>query len=54
MARYVDVPCGNAIQLVLDGSISTPGVLALYSKEICVLIREILEADGLGLVEKVR
>lgn len=53
MARYVGVPCGIAVQLVLDGRISTPGVLAPYSKEICDPIREILEAEGLGLVEKV-
>ena len=53
MALYVGVPCGIAVQLVLDGKISTPGVLAPYSKEICDPIREVLEAQGLGLVEKV-
>ncbi|EJF61964.1 saccharopine dehydrogenase [Dichomitus squalens] len=53
MALYVGVPCGIAVQLVLDGKINTPGVLAPYSKEICDPIREILEAQGMGLVEKV-
>ena len=43
----------EAVQLVLDGKISTPGVLAPYSKEICDPIREILEAQGMGLVERV-
>ena len=49
MALYVGVPCGIAVQLVLDGKISTPGVLAPYSKEICDPIREILEALHLGV-----
>ena len=53
MALYVGVPCGIALQLVLDGNISTPGVLAPYSKEICDPIREILEAQGMGLTERV-
>ena len=53
MALYVGVPCGIAVQLVLDGKLSTPGVLAPYSKEICDPIREILEQQGMGLVEKV-
>ena len=55
MARYVGVPCGIAVQLVLDGAgaFSTPGILAPYSKEICDPIREILEQEGMGLVEKV-
>ena len=53
MALYVGVPCGIAVQLVLDGKINTPGVLAPYSKEICDPIREILEQEGVGLVERV-
>ncbi|RDX42415.1 saccharopine dehydrogenase [Lentinus brumalis] len=53
MALYVGVPCGIAVQLVLDGKLNTPGVLAPYSKEICDPIREILESHGMGLVEKV-
>ena len=28
MALYVGVPCGIAVQLALDGKLSTPGVLA--------------------------
>ena len=51
MALYVGVPGGIAVQLELDGKLSTPGVLAPYSMEICDPIRE--EAQGKGLAEKV-
>lgn len=53
MALTVGLPCGIATQLVLDGVINTPGVLAPYTKEICESIRAILEHEGLGLVERV-
>ena len=53
MATTVGVPCGIAVQLVLDNVIDTPGILAPYTKEICDPIREILESEGLGLTEKV-
>ncbi|KAI6104579.1 Saccharopine dehydrogenase-domain-containing protein [Pisolithus croceorrhizus] len=53
MAVTVGVPCGIATQLVLDGVINTPGVLAPYTKEICEPIRAVLESEGLGLVERV-
>ena len=53
MALTVGTPCGIAAQLVLDGVLSSPGVHAPYTKEICDPIRNILEAEGLGLVEKV-
>ena len=53
MALTVGLPCGVATQLVLDGVIATKGVIAPYTKEICDPIREILEKEGLGLVEKV-
>jgi len=53
MALTVGLPCGIASQLVLDGVLKTPGVHAPYSKEICDPIRNILEKEGLGLVEKV-
>lgn len=53
MATTVGVPCGIAIQLVLDNVINTPGILAPYTKEICDPIREILEGEGLGLIEKI-
>lgn len=53
MATTVGLPCGIATQLVLDGVINTPGVLAPYTKEICDPIREVLESEGWGLVERV-
>jgi saccharopine dehydrogenase-like NADP-dependent oxidoreductase len=53
MALTVGVPCGIATQLVLDGVISATGVQAPYTKEICDPIRERVEAEGLGLVERV-
>ncbi|OSD05658.1 saccharopine dehydrogenase [Trametes coccinea BRFM310] len=53
MARYVGVPCGIAAQMVLDGLFKKPGIFAPHSKEICDPIRETLEANGMGLIEKV-
>jgi len=53
MARTVGVPCGIATQLVLDGIISTPGVLVPYTKEICDPLREGLEKEGIAMVERV-
>ncbi|KAJ6618235.1 saccharopine dehydrogenase [Mycena sp. CBHHK59/15] len=53
MALTVGLPCGIATQLVLDGVLSTPGVHAPYTKEICDPIREKLESEGLGLTERV-
>ncbi|KAI6023488.1 Spermine/spermidine synthase-domain-containing protein [Pisolithus marmoratus] len=44
MAVTVGVPCGIATQLVLDGVINTPGVLAPYTKEICEPIRALWRA----------
>lgn len=54
MALTVGMPCGIATQLILDGALKlAPGIHAPYSKEICDPIRLALEAEGLGLVEKV-
>lgn len=53
MARLVGVPCGIATQLVLDGVINQTGIVVPYSKEICDPIRELLEVEGIGMVEKV-
>lgn len=52
MALTVGVPCGIATQLVLDGVLSEPGVHAPYSKKFCDPLREQLEKEGLGLIEK--
>ncbi len=52
MALTVGLPCGIATQLVLDGALKEPGVHAPYTPEVCDLLRKVLEAEGLGLVEK--
>ncbi|KIM26031.1 hypothetical protein M408DRAFT_73440 [Serendipita vermifera MAFF 305830] len=51
MAVTVGVPCGIATQLVLDGVINKPGVHAPYTKELCDPLIELLEKEGLGMVE---
>lgn len=53
MARYVGVPCGTAVQLILDGVVNEPGVHAPYKKEVCVILRAEVEEEGLGTVERV-
>ncbi|KAI0803212.1 spermidine synthase [Irpex lacteus] len=53
MAKHVGIPCGIAVQLVLSGIINAPGILAPYTPEICNPLREILESEGLGLVERI-
>jgi saccharopine dehydrogenase-like NADP-dependent oxidoreductase len=53
MARTVGIPCGIAVQLVLDGVLATPGVHAPYTKEICDPLRAAVEREGLGMVERV-
>jgi len=53
MALTVGLPCGIATQLVLDGVLNKPGVQAPYTKEVCDPLREVLEKEGLGLVERV-
>lgn len=55
MALTVGVPCGIAVQLVLDGEgvFAVPGVHAPYGREMCEVLRERLEREGLGMVERV-
>lgn len=53
MARLVGLPCGVAVQLVLDGVLATPGVRAPYDEETCAVLREVLEKEGVGMVERV-
>lgn len=54
MSKSVGVTCGIATQLLLNGhpALNTPGVLAPYEKEICDPIRELLEREGITMVEK--
>ncbi|TFK21590.1 spermidine synthase [Coprinopsis marcescibilis] len=53
MAWTVGLPCGIAVQLVLDGVIRKVGVHAPYTKDICDPIREVLEREGCGMIERV-
>ena len=55
MALAVGVTCGIATQLLLDGhpALSTHGVLAPYHKDICDPIRELVEKEGVVMVEEV-
>ncbi|KAL8723619.1 MAG: hypothetical protein Q9181_007247 [Wetmoreana brouardii] len=54
MAKSAGVTCGIASQLLLDGyeALNTPGVLAPYKKEICDPVRELLEKEGIKMVEE--
>lgn len=53
MSRLVGLPCGIAVQAVLDGVISAPGILVPYSKEICNPLRLKLEEEGITMIERV-
>lgn len=52
MSKLVGVPCGVAVQLVLDGVVAEKGILAPYSMDIVQPIMEALEAEGITMVEK--
>lgn len=52
MALTVGVPCGIAVQLVLDGVIKEPGVCAPYNKVLNDPIIELLEKEGISMVER--
>ena len=52
MAKLVGLPCGIAVQLVLDGIISTPGVLAPYNRELVDILMKEVEKEGITMVEK--
>lgn len=46
MARTVGVPCGIAVQLILDGELNTPGVLAPMTDEInAPIYRELVKEN---------
>ncbi|KAF9325445.1 saccharopine dehydrogenase (NADP+, L-glutamate-forming) [Podila minutissima] len=53
MARLVGMPCGVATQLVLDGVINTPGVLAPMSAEINDPLIKGIEAEGVVCHEEI-
>ncbi|RKP24999.1 Saccharopine dehydrogenase [Syncephalis pseudoplumigaleata] len=53
MATTVGIPCGIATQLVLDGVLKQTGILAPMSSEINNPIIELLEKEGIGMVEAI-
>ncbi|KAL3457579.1 Saccharopine dehydrogenase [Aspergillus heterothallicus] len=53
MAKTVGVPCGIAVKLVLDGTISQKGVLAPMTWDICEPLLTTLKNDyGIEMIEK--
>jgi saccharopine dehydrogenase (NADP+, L-glutamate forming) len=54
MALSVGVTCGIATQLILDNhpALRKTGVLAPYTTEICDPIRELVEKEGVKMVEQ--
>ncbi|KAJ2080430.1 saccharopine dehydrogenase (NADP+, L-glutamate-forming) [Coemansia sp. RSA 988] len=52
MAKTVGVPCGIAAQLILDGKLTTTGVIAPMTREIYEPIMELLPAEGINAVEE--
>ncbi|WRT68637.1 spermidine synthase [Kwoniella shivajii] len=54
MARLVGVPCGVAVQFVLEGVLNTPGVHQPYDEPTCKLFRDRLEKEeNITMIEKV-
>jgi saccharopine dehydrogenase (NADP+, L-glutamate forming) len=53
MARTVGVPCGIAVQLVLDGVISERGVIAPMSMSICAPLMDALAKEGITMDEEI-
>lgn len=53
MARLVGVPCGIAVEQVLDGVINKPGIQAPYSMDIVAPLLKAVEAEGVGMKETV-
>jgi saccharopine dehydrogenase (NADP+, L-glutamate forming) len=54
MALSVGVTCGIATQLLMDGhpAIRQPGIVAPYKKDICDVIRGLVEQEGVKMVEQ--
>lgn len=52
MARLVGVPCGIAVDLVLNGTIKTPGVIAPYDIELCNILNKEFEKVDIKMVEE--
>ena len=53
MARLVGIPCGIAAQQILDGIISTPGMLAPLNAEINGPLLEALKKEGIEIKDEI-
>jgi saccharopine dehydrogenase (NADP+, L-glutamate forming) len=53
MAKLVGIPCGVAAQQVLDGIISTPGILAPLNEKINGPLMETLKKEGIECKEEI-
>lgn len=53
MAKLVGVPCGIAVQLVLDGKITKKGVLAPYSLDLVEPLLEEVEKEGITMIDEI-
>jgi spermidine synthase len=51
-AKLVGVPCGIAVQLILDGKITKKGVLAPYSLDIVEPLLAEVEKEGISMVDR--
>lgn len=53
MAKLVGVPCGIAVQLILDGKITKKGVLAPYSLDIVEPLLAEVEKEGISMIDRI-
>lgn len=53
MAKLVGVPCGIAVQLLLDGKITRTGVLAPYSLDLVDPLLAEVEKEGIKMVDAI-
>jgi saccharopine dehydrogenase-like NADP-dependent oxidoreductase len=53
MATTVGVPCGIAVQLILDGVIADKGVLAPLSMGVIDPLIEALEKEGITMADEI-
>jgi spermidine synthase len=52
-AKLVGVPCGIAVQLILDGKITKKGVLAPYTLDIVAPLLAEVEKEGISMVDQI-
>lgn len=53
MARLVGVPCGIAVQMVLDGQITNKGILQPYDEATCKILDAKFKEEGIQMVDAI-